>query len=341
MSTELVAVQTAVAEFDRVAAGLQDLQDRFGGVLYDVTTTKGLDTAKEARAAVRAPRFEVERVRKAAKAPILALGKSIDDRAKEITAAILKIEEPIVFQIEAEEARKEAEKQAKIDAEIKRVSEIQARIEDIRQWPARFTGKPSVTVAEQRNAAEEFTIDESFAEFAESATVALMGARLALKHMHAERLEHEAEQERIRLERAELDRLRAEQTQREAAERQRQAEENLKAQAAREAEETERRRMQAIEDAERAERIAAENAEIAARRAELDRQEHEARQAREKDAAALTPPPSPPAVAAAQSLRARPRDEDIADAVAFAFGVDSVVADSWLRTYGQAAQQAA
>jgi colicin import membrane protein len=341
MSTELVAVQTAVAEFDRVAAGLADLQARYANVVFDVSTTAGLEEAKTARAIIREPRYAVERLRANAKAPILELGRSLDTRAKEITSEILRIETPIDSQIKAEESRKEAEKQAKIDAEIKRVADIQARIEAIRQWPAQVSGKPSSLVEQQLRMAEDYAIHDSFAEFAENATVALMGARLTLKHMHAERLEHEAEQERIRLERAELDRLRAEQTQREAAERQRQAEENLKAQAARKAEETERRRMQAIEDAERAERIAAENAEIAARRAELDRQEHEARQAREKDAAALTPPPSPPAVAAAQSLRARPRDEDIADAVAFAFGVDSVVADSWLRAYGQAAQQAA
>ena len=347
MSTELVAVQTAVAEFDKVAAGLKDLQDRFGGVLYDVTTTKGMDSAKEARAAVRAPRFEVERVRKAAKAPILALGKSIDDRAKEITAAILKIEEPIVLQIEAEETRKEAEKQAKIDAEVKRVSEIHARIEAIRGWPVSAANKASSLVEQMLRSADEYTIGEEFAEFSETATGALEASRMALRGILVQRREHEAEQERIRVEREELERLRAEQATREATERQRIAEENRKAQAAREAEETERRRLQAIEDAERAERIAAENAEIAARRAELDRQEMEARQAREAEAAreeaarlAAVPPPSPPAVAAAQSLRAKPSDEEIADAVAFAFGVESNVADCWLKNYGREAKAA-
>ena len=137
MSTELVAVQTAVAEFDRVAAGLADLQARYANVVFDVSTTAGLEEAKTARAIIREPRYAVERLRANAKAPILELGRSLDTRAKEITSKILRIETPIDSQIKADvrrrasvrrrvgvrrrarEARKEAEKQAKRDAEEK------------------------------------------------------------------------------------------------------------------------------------------------------------------------------------------------------------------------------
>ena len=84
MSTAVVEVQNAVAEFDKVAAGLAELKGKYAGVVFDVTTTKGMDEAKAARAAIREPRYEIERVRKAAKAPILKLGKELDDRAKAI-----------------------------------------------------------------------------------------------------------------------------------------------------------------------------------------------------------------------------------------------------------------
>ena len=64
MSTAIVEVQSAVAEFDRVAAGIALLQQEYAGVVFDVSTTKGLDAAKTARATIREPRYEIEKVRK-------------------------------------------------------------------------------------------------------------------------------------------------------------------------------------------------------------------------------------------------------------------------------------
>ena len=112
MSTELTEVTKAVAEFDRVGAGLAELRKQYGNVVYDVTTTAGMNDAKVARAAIREPRYEIERIRKAAKAPILALGKKLDTEAARITSELEKLERPIDGAIKAEEDRKEAEKQA-------------------------------------------------------------------------------------------------------------------------------------------------------------------------------------------------------------------------------------
>ena len=109
MSTNIEKVSGALAEFSRVEAGIAALTKAYAGVVYDVTTTEGMGAAREARRIIREPRYEVEKVRKDAKAPLLALGKEIDAEAKRITAALLAIEEPIDQQIAAEEARKEAE----------------------------------------------------------------------------------------------------------------------------------------------------------------------------------------------------------------------------------------
>lgn len=92
-NADLELVQNALAEFSAVEAGLAELRRRFGGVVYDVTTTAGINDAKSARAIIREPRYTVEKVRKEAKAPLLALGKKIDADAKRITAAILEIDE--------------------------------------------------------------------------------------------------------------------------------------------------------------------------------------------------------------------------------------------------------
>ncbi len=78
MSTELTTVTQAVAEFDRVAAGIATLRSQYEGVVYDVTNHEGMKSAKEALRAIAAPRVEIEKIRKAAKAPILELGRKLD-----------------------------------------------------------------------------------------------------------------------------------------------------------------------------------------------------------------------------------------------------------------------
>lgn len=357
MSTELVAVQTAVAEFDKVAAGLQALQEQYGSVVYDVTTTAGMADARAARAAVREPRYEIERVRKEAKAPILALGKQLDARAKEITDAIMVIETPIDAQIKAEEARKEAEKQAKIDAEIKRVADIQSRIAELRGNERLTVASGSQLISQHIVDLENIPVDASFEEFVDQAMAAKESGVERLRSLHIAALEHEAEQARLKTEREELNRLRAEQAERDA-----EARRKLEEEAA------DRRRQLAIEDFERAERLAAEIAEIAARKAEVDRQEREAQARRDAEEAARQPigcvhpgfdnngvctccrehyssehdtrPALEPLPAAVVGY-VRPTDDAITAAVAEVFGVSFNVAAGWLRSYGAAQQVAA
>lgn len=93
-NTNIDKVTGALADFNRVEAGLAALTKQYAGVVYDVTTTEGIEAARVARRAIREPRYEVEKVRKDAKAPLLALGRQIDDEAKRITSALLKIETP-------------------------------------------------------------------------------------------------------------------------------------------------------------------------------------------------------------------------------------------------------
>jgi hypothetical protein len=426
MSTELVAVQTAVAEFDKVGAGIAELEKKYKGVVYDVSTTAGLDAAKEARLQIRAPRFAIENLRKAAKAPILKLGKDLDARAAEITEKILAIEIPIDKQIKTEEDRKEAEKQARIAAELKRVTEIRTRIDTIRAWPTHYAGRASALVEQAVRVAREYVIDTTFAEFAEEATRTLgeslkgleaelerarqreaerdelerlrkeaearevieaarrklestVRAQLAtirdmaatavtasaadivqaiealthitfnpaafgefhteiedaraatlatLRQQYAAATQREMEQAHAAAERAELDRLRAEQADRERAER------------------------IAAEDAARAKARTAEAEETAARRAavvaELDKEQQEI--AERAKAHGLGPTPDagefPPlttvfhteAIEVIETVtanhRPKPADSEIADAVAFAFGVEAEIAHAWLLSYG-------
>lgn len=301
MSTAIVEVQTAVAEFDKVAAGLADLQKQYGGVVYDVRTSKGMDDAKAARAAIREPRYEIERVRKAAKAPILKLGKELDDRAKQITADIFKIEEPIDEQIKNEEARKEAEKQTKIAAEQKRVADLQERVAELHGNRMLSPTSGAALIAEHIADLVGIAVDESFEEFREQAEIAKAGGLQWLNDLHVAAAAHEAEQARIKAEREELARLRADEEKRQAAERARLAEEERVAKVARDAEAARQaaelkaqREKQEVEVAAERQRIAAEEAaakvirdaeakKLAEERAEFERQQAEARKVKEEE----------------------------------------------------------
>lgn len=298
MSTELIEVTKAVAEFDRVAAGIAALKQQYGKVIYNVTTSKGMTDAKAARSAIREPRYEVEKIRKAAKAPILALGKKLDTEAARITRELEQLEQPIDLAIKAEEDRKERERQEKIEAELKRQADIQSRIDkDIRGIVSGAAGRSSLDIAVMLADLEALVIDDWFKEFKQVASDAKEIALAKLNQMRAAAIAHEAEQERIKAEREELARLRADQEKRDAAERARIAEEERKAKAEREAEvkrqadalrveqeklAAERARIAEEERQARAIREAEEH-RLASERAELERQQAEAKAARESE----------------------------------------------------------
>lgn len=228
-ATALTVVASAIAEFDRVAAGIAALKEKYAGVVYDVTTTVGMAEAKAARLAVRQPRYDIERIRKSAKAPILSLGKELDGEAARITAEIEAIESPIDEQIKNEEARKEAERQTKIDAERNRLTALQSRLAGIRNIADGASLKTADEVAYLITTLEGTAIDESFAEFLAEAKTAHAVALDSLRTIHDSRIAFEQEQERLRAERIELERQRTEQAERDRVERERIAEEEAQA----------------------------------------------------------------------------------------------------------------
>ena len=366
MSTDIEQVNQALVQFSAVDAGLQALRTQYEGVVYDVTSADGMAQAKAARVAVREPRYEVERIRKAAKAPLLAIGKKLDADAARITAALDKLEAPIDGMIKAEEARKEAEKQAKIAAEAARVQDIQARIAELRGNQMLTPASGAALIADHIADLDRIAIDDSFAEFREQAVDAKAAGLARLRALHDSAVAHEAEQARIEAERAELARLRAEQEARDKVERERIAAEERAARAAREQADREaaeklrqerealaaqRREQEAAAAAERArldadrraqeEAAAAEAKRLADERAEIERQR-----------AALAVPNSTSqcvvegatgavgqaaAPVAMPTVIPRPSDAEIVAAVARAFSVTETVAAGWLHSMQEAA----
>jgi membrane protein involved in colicin uptake len=271
---------TAIAEYTETAAGLAELRQRHQGVVYDVTVPKEMKAAKEARANLRTLRTDLEKRRVELKAPALERCRLIDAEAKRLTEEIRALEEPIDVQIKAEEARKQAEELARLEAERLRVEGIARAIEEIRIVPGALIGKPAVIVEGQLAKLRAQTLEPEFyaerfreAEDALAATIARVEQQLQAQR------EHEAEQKRIAAERAELERMRAEneRLRREAEERAatERAEADRKAQEERDRLAAEQR---AREEAERAER-ARQEAEARAAREAQERAEREAREA--------------------------------------------------------------
>ncbi len=266
---------TEITEYSKTEAALTDLKERYGSVIFEVATKDGMALAVKGRAELRGYRIDLEKERVRIKAPALERCRLIDTEAKRITGELVALEDPIDGLIKAEEGRKEAERQAKVAAELERTTAIQARIAEIRNEPAMMAGKSSGAIQSSIDDISAQDVAPWAQEFAEQA-LAITAATIAqLSQMRdgakAQEEAAAAEAKRIADERAELAKLRAEQE-----ERARQAAEVERKQAAEES-----LRRQAIEAAERASREKIEAEERAARlaREEADRQAEALREA--------------------------------------------------------------
>jgi colicin import membrane protein len=262
---------TQIAEYSQTEAALATLAEQYKGVVYDVTTKEGMAAAKAGRNEIRSYRTALEAKRVEIKAPALERCRLIDAEAKRITAELEALEDPIAAQIKKEEDRIAAEKAAKEEALRRRVEEIQARLQAMRELPMVSFSATSEQMQEYITALEAQEIsEEAFGDFTSDAEN-LKAATLATMKLNLNtKLTQEAEAARIKAEREALERQQAEQAAREA-------------EAARQREEAEREARRKIEEEERAARLRIEEAERTARlaREEQERKERAEREAKE------------------------------------------------------------
>ena len=270
--------QLKITEYNETAAALALLREKYSGA-FDVTTTKGMSLAREARAEVKGYRVALEKVRVELKAPALERTRLIDAEAKRITAELLAIEEPIDQQIKDEEARKEAEKATKARAESARLATIAAKISAIRLLVIMVAHQPATVIKAELEKAQALELsEEEFQEFLPDAQEALEETLKDLQAALNARLLYEAEQARIQAEQeAEAARIKAE---REELARLREAEAARQAEQARKDEET---RQQQITEAAR---LKAEQEVIERQRAELEAKQRQIEEAAQKAQAA-------------------------------------------------------
>jgi len=274
-----------IVEYSKTQAVLGDLRQRYEGVVYLVTTAKGMIDARKARAEIREWRTGLEKERIRIKAPALERARLIDSEAKRITAELVKLEGPIDEQIKAEEDRKVKEQLVKEEAEKTRIENLRGRIQAISEIPYKERGRTSSEVTIVLESTRTIAIDETFQEFQFEAQMVKDGVVGELEKMFAEALAMEQEKARIIAEREELAKLRAEQEDREREAEKKRVEDEAKAKAAREDEERTARQERAKLEAEKKaaiDRITAEK-EAEAKQMATERKAHEDRMKAEKE----------------------------------------------------------
>ena len=287
--TATPAPLTQIAEYNKTAAALADLGERYRNVVFDVTTREGMAAAIKGRAELRGYRVALEKTRVELKAPALERARLIDAEAKRITAELVAMEEPIDEAIKSEETRRDKERAAREQAERERIAAVQSRIADIAAVPAGVVGQSAALIALELEHLQAYEIGEWAAEFAVQAAEAKGKALATLEQLlagaKAQEQERAEAQARAAAEREELARLRLEQEQRETAEAERRLaaakEERAAAEAQAEHARVARERIDAAERAAQEAREAADREAKAAR----DRADAEAKAARDAEAA--------------------------------------------------------
>lgn len=200
LATSLTTVQTAVAGFDKIAAGIAALERAHPATLVaDAGTKDGMAILKAGYKAWSDPRKELERKRKEAKAPVIALGKHIDAFAAQLEQQLRIGEDNYYQQIEAHKAEQArlAEEAKRIDDERK--AKHEKALAKIRSYAAMATGLPAARIANGIAAIEAMRFGAEWEEFASRAVIAQTETLVQLKQMLEQAKTAEAEAEALRI----------------------------------------------------------------------------------------------------------------------------------------------
>ncbi|WP_244098509.1 hypothetical protein [Burkholderia gladioli] len=325
--------------------------------LVEIKNAAAREQVHGAAMALRTARVDIEKAGKAARDDANAYSKAVIAEEKRLVAITEPEEKRLLALRQAWDDEREAEKEAKRQAEARRVAAIRAQIDEIRACVSVAAGKSAVDIQGAICELEDASITlDRFQELTGEAEAARGATLDKLRELHAAAVAHETEQLRLVAEREALERERAalaEQQRQEAAAR---AEQERIDRERREAEEAARREQQAREDEARRAALAAEEARLAEQRAEMVRQQAEidrrereqrereeaaAREAREREAAAArAAAEEQERVEREQQQRERedflmrgPGLDALVDVIGAHYNVESATVMHWLSTY--------
>lgn len=205
---ELVEDQPlTVAEYSSTAAALATMREQLANKVWDLTTTKGNEEARQTRLALVRLRTGLDAKRLELKRPHLAQIEVIDNEAKRIREAIEAMEDPLDKLIKADENRREIERQEKAAADARRREAQDKLLTEMARTPLRWINgstdelQAAIEELQGMNLAELF--DEDRIASAEHCRTEAIGHLQVNKEA---RVSVEARAEEQRLQQIELDR---------------------------------------------------------------------------------------------------------------------------------------
>lgn len=184
---------TVLAQFRAAEPAIQALADKYRGVAYDVTTTKGMREAVAARADLRDNgRFLLTKTETRIKGEVNDLKRVMGEEVERLVSIVKPIEEHVDGQIKAEEKRKADEKAAREKAEAERVERHRQNLEKLRSYVTRAEGQPLDAIEKAIEVLEHLELGEAWEEFLEEAKTTRAATVTGLRKL--------AESERLRLE---------------------------------------------------------------------------------------------------------------------------------------------
>lgn len=201
----VAAPPSPVAEFVPTAQAVADFMKRFEGKTFDVTTTAGDREARAARKELVTLRTGLDKLRKEIKAPMLERIQLLDGEAKRLTALIVDAERPIDYMILAEEKRKAADKAERERLEADRVRWVEELLQRVRQMPIKAASRSAMVIKSMMTDLADLQVDFDLGEQLDLVKTTVEQSLQALRDLHAAAVEREAEQQRLREERARIE----------------------------------------------------------------------------------------------------------------------------------------
>lgn len=195
MQTKIISMeQTQIINYNVTDASIAELKIRVAETLME-WDGKDFEIIKAAKREVLKLRTGIEPLRKEYVADALEYQRKINAEAKRVVTTLEAIEKPLDDILEAEKARIEAERLAKIKAEQERVAAIQSKIALIRELPLKCVNK-SITYINETLAYFDQIANDSFdyEELSLEATIAKRETLAKLNVMSNERIEFETKQ---------------------------------------------------------------------------------------------------------------------------------------------------
>lgn len=184
-------IQTiAIIDYNVTDAAIALLSEKNANLLLS-WDGKDFELIKEAKREVLKIRTSIEPKRKEYNEAALKHQRMVNAKAKCIVDALEKIEQPLDNILDAEKARLEAEKQAKIKSEQIRVENIRSHITKISSLPLDLLGKPSAAIQEAMQKLETAVDDFNYEELVSQATQVKQQTFAMLGKMYNDQLEIE------------------------------------------------------------------------------------------------------------------------------------------------------